>query len=586
MTTTASSPTSRAVAPAALAPFVEAGVVSAADVAAAATLVGIAQREQPAVAPDIGAWLAMCLALRAPRDGHTCVPLDAIDELRGDVNPARAASLGWPADGKAWRESLVTAGCLVGTPEARGPFMVENDRLYLARSLHEEREIARLLLAAGDRLEILLGGPGTGKTTQLARRLVDLLRESPTLRIALAAPTGKAAARMAEALQLRLADAAAPAAVREAPQAVREAIAAAHPTTIHTLLGFRPQGTPRYAFHAGNRLDYELVVVDEVSMLASSLMHHLLVALGDKARLVLVGDPDQLASVDAGSVLGDIARAARVPGTPLEDHTRTLTERHRFGPRIGRLADAILRGAEGVDEVFEILDGRWTPPATTKANVDGPRAVRWVEPGTSAYEELVSQVVAHAGGMRGLAEQGNVAGAVQALGQLQVLCAHREGLLGVAGWNALVQRRLGLAGGPIWYAGRPVLVTANSRILGLHNGDVGVVVPAAGGRHEAAFPVGKNFRSLPVTRLENIETVHALTIHKSQGSEYRHVIVVLPEKPSRIVTRELLYTGVTRASDRVTVVGSREVIAAAIRRPIRRATGLAPRLMGGRATRP
>jgi exodeoxyribonuclease V alpha subunit len=162
---------------------------------------------------------------------------------------------------------------------------------------------------------------------------------------------------------------------------------------------------------------------------------------------------------------------------------------------------------------------------------------------------------------------------------LQVLCGHREGPLGVAGWNAAIERRLGVAGGTPWYAGRPVLVTRNNPALDLFNGDIGLIVPAATPhRMDAVFPTGHEPRRVPVSRLEDVATVHALTIHKSQGSEYRHVVVVLPERPSRIVTRELLYTGITRAIDKVTVVGSREVIAAAIRRPIRRATGLASRL--------
>ncbi|MCE9629159.1 MAG: exodeoxyribonuclease V subunit alpha [Planctomycetia bacterium] len=414
----------------------------------------------------------------------------------------------------------------------------------------------------------------------MAIRLVDLLREDPQMRIALAAPTGKAAARMAEALQQRLNDDNAPDEVKNAPQAVRDAIAAAHPTTIHSLLGVRPQGTPRYKFHAGNLLTYNLVVIDEVSMLSSSLMHHLLAALDAKTHLLLVGDPDQLASVEAGSVLGDMARAAKQPGSPLAARTRTLTVRHRFGPRIGALADAILLGEEGVAEAFEILEGRGTHQRDrASAATDDPTSVCWVEPGTIAFRQVMQEVADHGALMRALAKAGDVAAAVEALRSLQVLCGHRQGKLGVSGLNTLVQRRLGIVGGSQWYSGRPVLVTANNRALGLNNGDVGVVVPGSGERRkDAAFPEGKGFRLVPVSRLEHVETVHALTIHKSQGSEYRHVVVVLPEQPSRIVTQELLYTGVTRAIDRVTVVGSREVIEAAIKKPIRRATGLAERL--------
>lgn len=567
-----------------LAAYVDAGVVSGDDVAAVALLVEIASREPTPPALDLRAWIALGLALRAPRDGHTCVLLDDIADQAGGIDRAAAGHLDWPTDPDPWRRSLVTAGPLVGDPGSRAPFILDGSRLYLARSLHEECGIARRLTADGGGIEILLGGPGTGKTTQVAKRLIELYRVAPETRIALAAPTGKAAARMQEALRNRLHDDQAPDEVRHAPPEVRAAVEAARPVTIHKLLGYRPHGAPRYRFSADNPLRYDLVVVDEASMLSSSLMHHLLAALGTGTRLLLVGDPHQLASVDAGSVLGDIAAAAHDPAAPLADRTTTLTTRHRFGPRIGGLADAILAGAPGIPQALEILSGRWTPAAAPRGEpgagpADDAAGIRWVQPGTSAFDELAAEVVAHARGVCELAERGESRAALDARQQLQVLCAHREGRFGVAGFNALVERRIGVAAGERWYAGRPLMVARNNPALDLFNGDMGVVVPAAeAGRSDAAFPAGKGVRLVPVSRLEDVATVHALTIHKSQGSEYAHVIVVLPEQPSRIVTRELLYTGVTRAIRRVTIVGSEEVIRAAIARPIRRATGLADRL--------
>ena len=595
---TTAAPNLPARAPRELDRFVKAGVISATDVAAAAGLVRIARGDAAApdsdlrCRPDPRCWIAMCMAVRAPRDGHTCVPLTEVAEWMEQVYLGEAGTdgqdgehqrLDWPADAVAWQAVLETAGPLVGGPDDRAPFIVDNGHLYLGRSLHEERQVARRLAALGDRLEILLGGPGTGKTTQVAIRLVDLFRQDPKKRIALAAPTGKAAARMKEALLGRLDDPNAPDEVRNASEEVRESIRAAHPTTIHALIGSRPLGTPRYEFHAKNQLTHELVVVDEASMISSSLMHHLLDAIGDKPRLLLVGDPDQLASVEAGSVLGDMARSAGRPGSTLAGRATTLTVRHRFGPRIGALADAILLGDAGVERAFEILEGRWTyEPDPNNETSDDPASVAWVRPGTDEFRVLMRECVEHARKLRDAAIGGDVATALAAQRELQVLCAHREGNLGVSGRNAFVERELGAAGGPRWYAGRPVLVTVNNRGLGLHNGDVGVVVPVQdSSRMEAVFPVGRDVRRVPVSRLESVGTVHALTIHKSQGTEYRHAIVILPEQPSRIVTRELLYTGVTRASGRVTVVGSREVIEAAIRRPIRRATGLAERLQEG-----
>lgn len=570
-------------APQALAGAVAARVISADDVAAVAMLVELGRRDAPDLDPSLLAWLALGLAIRAPRDGHTCLDLADTGDWSGALDLAAAGHRDGPADAAAWTAALATAGPLVGVAGDRRPFILDGTRLYVARSLHEEREIARRLVGDGmPVVEVLLGGPGTGKTTRVATRLIEMLQENPDTRIALAAPTGKAAARMAEALQARLHDPKAPETVRNAAQHVRDAVAAVRPLTIHKLLQYRPYGTPRYRINAGNRLDDGLVVVDEASMLSSSLMHHLLEGLGEQTRLLLVGDPDQLASVDAGSVLGDIAEAARRPGSRLHDRTERLVIRHRFGPRIGGLADAILAGDDaGVARAFEILEGRWTPPPDPhNTKPDDPQSIRWIEPGGAAFKDLIdSTVVAHAAALRDLAGTGAVAEALAAQKALQVLGAHRAGPTGVAGLNARVEAGLGVESGGPWYAGRPLMITSNNPALGLFNGDVGLVVPGDEGRMDVAFPeAGGPPRRLPVARLEDVETVHALTIHKSQGSEYRHVIVVLPERAGRIVTRELLYTGVTRASDRVTLVGSRAVIEAAIRTRIRRATGLADRL--------
>ena len=562
--------------------FVEARAIAADDVAAATMLVGMARRGSPALDPSLLAWIAMCLALRAPRDGHTCVDFSAVNDWAGDIDFSQEGHLEWPADTAAWTAALASAGPLVGGPEDRAPFILDGTRFFIARSFHEEREIAaRLGREDGAAVEILLGGPGTGKTTKVATRLIALLSDRPDASIALAAPTGKAAARMAEALQQRLHDEKAPDDIRNAPREIREKLANLRPLTIHKLLGYRPHGTPRYRFRADNRIDHGFVVIDEASMLSSSLMHRLLAALGENTRLLLVGDPDQLASVDAGTVLGDIAKAAAKPGSRLASRTETLTIRHRFGPRIGALADAILEPAgAGVARVFEILEGRWAPPPNPfNTKPDDPKAIRWIEPGSEAAAHLFDEVAGHAERLRDLATKHEVATVLAAQKKLQVLCAHRAGAAGVAGWNTRVEKRLGVAGGPAWYPGRPIMVARNNPALDLFNGDVGITVPGADGRLDVAFPGAKGEpRRVAVSRLEEVDTVHALTIHKSQGSEYEHVVVVLPTQAGRIVTQELLYTAVTRASDRVTLVGSREVIEAAIRKPIRRATGLSERL--------
>ncbi len=540
--------------PVELEPYLAAAVITAGDIAAVQMLVELAALEAPC-APAPLAWVAMCLAIRTPRDGHTCVDFADITAWAGRLDRTAAA---WPNTATDWIDALATATPLVGTPGDRKPFILDGSRLYLARSLDEEQRIAEMLLAdGGGRVRVLLGGPGTGKTTQVAKELIGRFQEGGpgAARIALAAPTGKAAARMTEAIKKRCVD-------EQAPPAVLAAIEAAPAITIHKLLGFQPHRTPRHVFGAGNPLPYDLVVVDEASMLSSSLMFRLLAALDDDAQLMLVGDPDQLASVDAGTVLGDIASSAARSGTPLASRTTVLKVRHRFGPEIGGLADAILAG---------------DVPGVMAALTAGSAAVRWVIPGSTAIEALTADVVAHARRIRELSA-GDAETLLATHKSLQVLCAHRAGPTGVAGWNATVERRLGIRPGDEWYAGRPVMATRNNRALGLFNGDVGIVTRTDSNRLEAIFGQPGSLLRLPVVRLEDVETVHAVTIHKSQGSEYGHAIVVLPDADSRLQTRELLYTGVTRAIERVTVVGSQAAIEAAVRRRIRRASGLASRL--------
>lgn len=544
----------------------EAGAIGRDDIAAAALLVDMARRDG-AAEPELLAWLGMCLALRTVRDGHTCIDLSEIARWAGEVDAMASGGLEWPAAASAWIEPLAKAATLVGTPGTRKPFILDGHRLYLARALAEEEAIADAIRsrAAAGRIRILLGGPGTGKTTTVAHDLVERFKAlgpgDPKPRVGLAAPTGKAAARMTEVLRTRC----------EAVAASADVIAAvtAEPArTVHKLLGYNPRRGHRFEFHSGNPLPYELVIVDEASMLSSSLMHHLLAAVHPDAEIHLVGDPDQLASVDAGTVLGDIAACdgAAHEATRLHGRIKRLTEIHRAEAKsIIDLSRSIRDG--DAKAAFEILTG-------------GGDHVVWIDPDdTAAVEGVLDEVTTHARGLRSAALKGDPVAVLEARGLLQVLCGHREGPMGVSGWNARIEKRLGIRSADSWYSGRPVMVTRNNAALGLSNGDVGVVVPRDG-RREAVFGTPSQQFHVPVSRLEDIETVHALTIHKSQGSEYGHVVVVLPEKASRIVTRELLYTGVTRAMRRVTIVGARAVLTTAIETPIRRATGLAGRLAG------
>lgn len=563
-----------------LAPYCEAGVIAPADLAAARMLVDLARKKDTPVEPSPLAWLGMCLALRTPRDGHTCVDLSQIRDWAGSLDLEATAALEWPTDPERWIESLTALPSLVGAPGSRAPFILDrtsakHPRLYLARALAEEMAIAESLLRAGSaRIGILLGGPGSGKTYTLAKDLIARIEKAEkTPLIALAAPTGKAAARMKQALEERCVKA------KASPQVIAQ-VRATTASTVHRLLGFNPSATPQFRHGPDSPLDFDIVVIDEVSMMSSSLMQRLLSALGPNTEIRLVGDPDQLASVEAGTVLADIAEACDDPQCQLHARVQKLTGQHRYqeGSMIARLAAAIRAGDAS---------------ATIAALGAGADDVKWIKPGDrSGVEETVSLVADHARSLRALAQ--NVEGdpnqhakrVLKKQAQLQVICANRAGPMGVAGWNQRIEKRLGIGPAPGWYSGRPVMVTINNPEINLYNGDVGVVVPAdneLGGtsgqrRKDAVFPLGDEIIRVPVTRLEEIATVHALTIHKSQGSEYDHAIVVLPARKSLLLTRELLFTGVTRAAKKVTVIGSEEVIRAGVERKIRRATGLAERL--------
>ena len=565
-----------------LAPYCEARVIAPADLAAARMLVDLARKRNDGtpVEPAPLAWLGMCLALRTPRDAHTCVDLARIADWAGSLDLNAENSPEWPQEPGSWIAALTALPALVGEPGCRTPFILDrtsadHPRLYLARSLGEEEAIAASLLRDGSaRIGILLGGPGSGKTYTLAEDLIARIdrEEKPPL-IALAAPTGKAAARMKQALEKQCGKA-------KASEKVLNVVRSTTATTVHRLLGYTPSRTPQFKHGADSPLNFDLVVIDEVSMMSSSLMQRLLSALGPNTEIRLVGDPDQLASVEAGSVLADIAEACEHPGCPLGARRKKLTGQHRYkeGSMIATLAAAIRAG---------------DAEATIKALAAGADDVRWIKPGDR--EELaktVTLVADHARGLRELARkiegspQDHAKRVIAAQAWLQVICANRAGAMGVAGWNQRIEKRLGLGPAPGWYSGRPVMVTSNNPDIELYNGDVGVVVPAegepetAGGqrRKDAVFPLGDEIIRVPVTRLEEIDTVHALTIHKSQGSEYDHAIVVLPAGQSLLLTRELLFTGITRAAKQVTVIGSEEVIRFGVERKVRRATGLAERL--------
>lgn len=558
-------------------PYLKANVVESADIAAAQALIAMVVR-QGGTEPNLLGTLLLCLALRTPRDRHTCVDLEHISDWL-TIEGAKA-QLEWPTDSATWLAATKSCPLLFGAPGELTPLIIDNSRVYLSRSYSEEGAIAAALTRNNaQHLHIILGGPGTGKTREVAMKFIDRFKKGERdIRVALAAPTGKAAARMREVL-LRECDA-----LKNLPEgkdvdwdAVNAAISAAFSGTVHSLLGFGPSRETRYKFNSQNYLPFDWVVIDEASMLPSSMMYRLVDALDPSTALLLVGDPDQLASVDAGSVLGDIAKIATQKDSVLFSQTNVMRKQFRLPPEIDGLARLLrletpidgqaLGDSKHVDSVIEFLQSNKT-------------LISWINPDTDK-DELMSvrkKVVDHARQLHEAAMSPDPQSALKKRQELQLLCAHREGKTGVSYWNGFVEHELGAYTEARWYFGRPVMVTRNNRSVDLYNGDVGIIVPDSGGQPVGVFSDGGTFRLVPTMRLEDVESVHALTIHKSQGSEYDEVIVVLPNESSRILTRELFYTGITRTKNRLTIIGSEAVLRSAVSQAIRRTSGLAARL--------
>jgi exodeoxyribonuclease V alpha subunit len=414
---------------------------------------------------------------------------------------------------------------------------------------------------------ILTGGPGTGKTTTVARMLALLADQAAArgdrISVALTAPTGKAASRLQEAVSAELAG------LTGVPDAVA---LLGHPqgVTLHRLLGWRPDNATRFRHDRGNRLKHDVVVVDESSMVELTMMARLLEALRPDSRLILVGDPEQLTSVGAGAVLSDLVRGYAGAATNRADSPVVeLTTNFRSKPEIKALGAALQ--AEDSDRVLDVLRR-------------STEHVSFVE--ASSEDDLVAalrnDLVAAASRIRDHAESEDARGALDALDGHRLLCAHREGPFGVRRWNALVERwlaeELGDLGGP-WYVGRPLLATTNDYALDVYNGEIGVVVRQ--GQRRRVFISGagtQRLRDFAPGRLDAVETMHAMTIHKAQGSQADRVTVLLPEEGSRLLTRELFYTAVTRAKEHVRVVGTEAAVRAAVTRRASRASGLAERL--------
>ena len=428
------------------------------------------------------------------------------------------------------------------------------DRYFAGQSdgIDWQREAAKM--AVRQPFSIITGGPGTGKTTTVVKILAILqeLAADRPLHIALAAPTGKAAMRLQESIASRIE--ALPCS-GEIKKHIPETV-----STLHRLLGAKPP-SPYFYHNADKPLVYDLIVVDEASMVDLALMSKLFDAVKPGARLILLGDKDQLSSVESGAVLADLTSA--LPACTLE-----LKTSHRFAGTIKILADAV--NAQQAEIAWDILQGDDENCALLEQDLIAYIAARQTD-----YLQL-------------LKTGADFREIYQAFSCFQVLCSNRHGEYGVAGINYHVEQKLSgqkhinLSG--LWYAGRPVMVMQNNAALHLYNGDIGICMPdkEQDGKLMVFFQRtdGSVKRYLPA-RLPACETVFAMTIHKSQGSEFDDVLIVLPDMINPVLTKELLYTAITRAKKTVKLVTDQAIFMQAVQKKVERVTGLADKFRTG-----
>jgi exodeoxyribonuclease V alpha subunit len=543
--------------------------------------------------------------------GHICVKLADIDEP-GDVGQLA---------------NILRTTKVVGSPGQFTPLILdESDRLYLYRYWKYEQELANMLRdrAAGrpdvdipmlrhgidrifgeregrdidwqrvaaaaavrSRFSVVSGGPGTGKTTTVVKIIALLVEQAKEerLRVALAAPTGKAAARLKESIRgakggLGLAT--------EIIDLIPDDV-----STLHRLLGVIP-GSCRFRFNRTNQLPFDVVVVDEASMVALPLMAKLVDALLPKARLILLGDRDQLASVEAGAVLGDICDTGKAHsfssgfcryvcevtgdsldpggeegnGSVLADSLVILEKNYRFGSGSGISAVSRAVNAGDSAEALRLLSDGACTDITMKSF-----------PSINAMERSLEVVILD--GYREYLAEEDPEAALAAFDRFRVLCALREGRYGVDGLNNSIEHLLAAKGliapDHRWYRGRPVMVTVNDYTLRLFNGDIGITLPDPEklGNLAVFFPSTEGgIRKISPFRLPEHKTVYAITVHKSQGSEFDSILLILPPFDNAVLTRELLYTGITRARSMVEIWGEEMIFAGAVSRRIDRESGL------------
>ncbi len=565
-------------------------------------------------------WAAQ-LAYQAVADGHVCIRLD--DYAGSEVVVEDGHQVVLP-DLAEWLATLRKSR-LIGAPGSFAPLVLDaNNRLYLARYWHYEKTVAESLktlaespcpevdpaklraeldrlfshntevpdrqklaaaVAALRRFCVISGGPGTGKTSTVVRILAALQSQSgeKPLRMALSAPTGKAAARLQEAIR-----------EQKAKLPVSQAVLDALPETaftLHRLLGAKPDSV-YFRHNRKNPLPLDVLVVDEASMIDLALMAKLIDALPKNARLILLGDKDQLASVEPGAVFGDLCRSSGYSpafseqlyaasgvkiasgdlfAPPLSDCVALLTHSHRFGSEsgIGQLARLINAG-RAKDAIDLLAGGRhpeihWEPARQYSPADLVPR----MESGYQAFFAAVDSG----------AEAKEI---LRIFGRFRVLTAHRQGDGGAEGINRLFEEwlhaRRRLRTGTRWYPGRPVIVTRNDYDLRIFNGDIGVALETAAGLRVFFEDADGHIRGFAPARLPEHETVYAMTVHKSQGSEFDEIVLALPDTESPVLDRPLIYTAITRARHRAEIQGPRKILEEAVKRVPDRSSGLHERL--------
>ncbi len=576
---------------------------------------------------DLHLWLAAALTSHHTQQGHVCLELASVAGKSFPAGESRRETLLPSLD--EWVPALRNAR-VVGAPGEFRPLILDDAfRLYLYRYWeHESRLAAFLRKRAGRRLTdvderkfenglerlfqglasgqadwqrvaaiaavlrnlcVIAGGPGTGKTSTVVKILVLLLEQSgaKTPAIALAAPTGKAAARMKEA-------------VKQAKSSLDASLAVVNlipeeAFTLHRLLGTAPRSS-RTRHDRDNPLPYDVIVVDEASMIDLPLMARLVEAIAESAQLILLGDRDQLASVEPGAVFGDICSAAeeaglssdfstqvgkyagadaevafspteRLASQPLRDTMILLRESYRFRADSGIRQLSLAIQSQDQDRFCQLLESRslsdlrWE--AITTAALLQSHLERWVLEAYSSYLDAVNPEEAFA-----------------RLGENRILCALRQGPFGVTAVNRLVEETLTRKGlirpRGKWYKGQPILINRNDYQLRLFNGDIGIVMEdSETGDLRVRFPAeAGGFRKILPAKLPEHETVYAMTVHKAQGSEFSRVLLLVPSRSSAVLTRELFYTAVTRARNHVEIWGSLEVLRESIAQGIQRHSGL------------